>query len=92
MIAKRGRCPGNTQGGGLFSFVRGIDQRTHQHEQVPGHIDDRLLGSSGALLVEARGVEPLSESTSTGTSPSADGRLHSLTQPQAVKLLSLVES
>ncbi len=43
-------------------------------------------------LVEARGVEPLSESTSTGTSPSADGRLHSLTQPQAVKLLSLVES
>ena len=57
MIAKRGRCPGNTQGGGLFSFVRGIDQRTHQHEQVPGHIDDRLLGSSGALLAEVRGVE-----------------------------------
>ena len=52
MIAKRGRCPGNTQGGGLFSFVRGIDQRTHQHEQVSGHIDDRFLGSSGALLVE----------------------------------------
>ena len=43
-------------------------------------------------LVEARGVEPLSESTFTGTSPSAGGRLHSLTQPQAVKLLSLVES
>lgn len=44
------------------------------------------------ILVEARGVEPLSESTFTGTSPSAGGRLHSLTQPQAVKLLSLVES
>ena len=43
-------------------------------------------------LVEARGVEPLSESTFTGTSPSAGGRLPSLTQPQAVKLLSLVES
>ena len=57
MIAKRGCCPGNTQGSSLFSFVRGIDQRTHQHEQVPGHIDDRLLGSSGALLAEVRGVE-----------------------------------
>ena len=43
-------------------------------------------------MVEARGVEPLSESASTGTSPSADGRLHSLIQPQAVKLLNLVES
>ena len=29
-------------------------------------------------MVEARGVEPLSESTSTETSPGADGYLHSL--------------
>ena len=28
--------------------------------------------------MEMRGVEPLSESTSTGTSPGADGYLHSL--------------
>ena len=42
-----------------FSFVRGNSQRTHQHEQAPGHIDDRLLGSSGALLVEDKGLEPL---------------------------------
>ena len=48
--------------------------------------------SQAFIVVEARGVEPLSESTSTETSPSADGRLHSLTQPQTVKLLSLVES
>ena len=59
-----------------------------------GHFDVDLkeLSSLKGHLVEARGVEPLSESASTGTSPSADGRLHSLTQPQAVKLLSLVES
>ena len=59
-----------------------------------GHFDVDLkeVSSLKGHLVEARGVEPLSESTSTGTSPSADGRLHSLAQPQAVKLLSLVES
>ena len=44
------------------------------------------------VLVEARGVEPLSESASTGTSPSADDQLHSLTQPWVVTLLDLVES
>ena len=59
-----------------------------------GHFDVDLkeVSSLKGHLVEARGVEPLSESTFTGTSPSAGGRLHSLTQPQAVKLLSLVES
>ena len=43
-------------------------------------------------MVEPRGVEPLSESTLTGTSPGADGCLHSLTQARAVTLLGLVES
>ncbi len=43
-------------------------------------------------MVEPRGVEPLSESTSTGTSPSADGPLHSLTQTRADTLLRSVES
>lgn len=43
-------------------------------------------------MVEAGGVEPPSESTSTGTSPSADDPLHSLTQAWVVTLLSLVES
>ena len=32
-------------------------------------------------MVEAGGVEPPSESISTGTSPGADGYLHSLTLP-----------
>ena len=43
-------------------------------------------------MVEARGVEPLSENTFTGTSPGADGTLHSLAQACAVTLKSLVES
>ena len=44
------------------------------------------------LVVEAGRVELPSESTSTGTSPSADDPLHSLTQAWVVTLLSLVES
>ena len=42
--------------------------------------------------MEARGVEPLSESALAGTSPGADGYLHSLAQTQAVMLKSLVAS
>ena len=38
------------------------------------------LFSVSFFLVEARGVEPLSENASTGTSPGADGYLQSLTQ------------
>ena len=59
-----------------------------------GHFDVDLkeLSSLKGHLVESRGVEPLSESTSTGTSPSADDRLQSLTQPWVVTLLGLVES
>ena len=33
----------------------------------------------GGLVVEAGGVEPPSENTSSGTSPGADGYFHSLT-------------
>ena len=44
------------------------------------------------LLVEAGGVEPPSENASSGTSPGADGRLHSLILTQAVKLQNLVAS
>ena len=43
-------------------------------------------------MVEMRGVEPLSESTLTGTSPGADGNLHSLTEAYAVILSGLVAS
>ena len=44
------------------------------------------------MLVEMRGVEPLSESTLTETSPGADGSLHSLAQAHAVMLKNLVAS
>ena len=43
-------------------------------------------------VVEVRGIEPLSESVSSGTSPGADGNLHSLAQARAVTLESLVAS
>ncbi len=45
-----------------------------------------------SILVEMRGIEPLSESTLTGTSPGADGNLHSLTEAYAVILSGLVAS
>ena len=45
-----------------------------------------------ANLVEARGVEPLSENTSTGTSPGAFGYLHSLAGTGAETLTDLVAS
>ena len=43
-------------------------------------------------MVEMAGVEPASESTLTGTSPGADGYLHSLASAGAVTLESLVAS
>ena len=49
-------------------------------------------GSYNSTLVEARGVEPLSESTLTETSPGADGYLHSLIPARAVTLRDLVAS
>ena len=51
-----------------------------------------IAATGCSLLVEARGVEPLSENASTGTSPGADGYLHSLTQAWAVTLRGLVAS
>ena len=43
-------------------------------------------------MVEARGVEPLSESALTGPSPGADSYFHSLIPAQAVMLRDLVAS
>lgn len=48
--------------------------------------------SSKVLLVEPRGVEPLSENTSTGTSPGAGGTLHSLVYASTAGLIDLVAS
>ena len=54
--------------------------------------DCYLVKTAILILVEMRGVEPLSESTSPETSPGADGNLHSLTQAHAVMLMDLVAS
>ena len=44
------------------------------------------------FMVEAGGVEPPSENTSSGTSPGADGCFYSRAMPQAVMLHGLVAS
>ena len=53
-------------------------------------IDD--LSSSRVILVELRGVEPLSESTLTGPSPGAGQFQHSLPAQALARLSSSVES
>ncbi len=59
-----------------------------------GHFDVDLkeVSSLKGQLVEARGVEPLSESVFMGISPGADSHLHSLTQAWADTLKGLVAS
>ena len=51
-----------------------------------------LYQNHRAFLVEMGGIEPPSESALTGTSPGADGYLHSLIPAQAVMLGDLVAS
>lgn len=60
--------------------------------QISAQKSHHLHGGSFDLLVELRGIEPLSESNLTGTSPGADDHLHSLTVPGIVTLYSLVAS
>ena len=50
------------------------------------------MGSRNARMVEVTGIEPVSESALTETSPGAVGHLHSLILPQADKLQDLVAS
>ena len=59
-----------------------------------GHFDIDLkeVSSLKGQLVEAGGVEPPSESTLTGTSPSAYGHLYSLPCAPAVRLAESVAS
>ena len=61
-------------------------------EQSHPSADRTALGSSVSHLVEVTGIEPVSESALTETSPGAGGHLHSLVQAQADMLKDLVAS
>ena len=75
----------------IYGTVKRIlGEKSPETVDAPGFCQTHLYRF--VFMVEARGVEPLSESISTGTSPSADDPLHSLTQAQVVTLLGLVES
>lgn len=64
----------------LFQIAVFSDKMTILCNTQDGHFDVDLkeLSSLKGHLVEAGGVEPPSENTSSGTSPGADGYLHSL--------------
>ena len=56
------------------------------------YFDNSLYQNKPFNLVEARGVEPLSENISTAFSPGADDPLHSFLQVPVVRLRELVAS
>ena len=72
---------GGNLGGGEIHFRRAFESPEGSAGQRTAEPKKKGLPiGSPFFLVEARGVEPLSENMSTGTSPGADGYLHSLTQ------------
>ena len=72
---------GQNLGAGGIHFRRAFESPKGGAGQQPAKPKKKdTLNSVSFFLVEARGVEPLSENASTGTSPGADGYLHSLTQ------------
>ena len=71
----------------LQSFLK-VPQSMDKQRKTSNH--NGLLVFS--VLVEMGGVEPPSESALTGTSPGADGYLHSRAMTQAVMLHGLVAS
>ena len=56
------------------------------------HIVEKSTALAVLFLVEMGGIEPPSESASSGTSPGADGYLRSLVRAQAVMLADSVAS
>lgn len=71
-------------------FVTSL-QFPQQKQQIRTH-DQSAQGSDYIVLVELRGVEPLSESTLTGPSPGAGQFQHSLPGQALARLHSSVES
>ena len=79
----------------LCLFLPAYIQRAEQHKTILKEEDryfQTLAGSYNSLVVELRGVEPLSESTSTGPSPSAVRFQHSLPAQTPDRLRGSVES
>ena len=79
----------------LCLFLPAYIQRAEQHKAILKEEDryfQTLAGSYNSLVVEARGVEPLSENNLERTSPGAVCYLHSLTPAGANTLRSLVAS
>ena len=66
--------------------------KIEQTIEIKGKIPEAVGASGISDLVEARGVEPLSENTSTGTSPGAFDYLHSLAGTETETLTGLVAS
>ena len=71
-------------------FVTSL-QFPQQKQQIRTH-DQSAKGSDYIVLVELRGIEPLSESNLTGLSPGAVCYLHSLGAAGADTLRALVAS
>ena len=71
-------------------FVASL-QFPQQKQQIRTH-DQSAKGSDYIVLVELRGIEPLSESNLTGLSPGAVCYLHSLGAAGADTLRALVAS
>ena len=83
----------------VASFLFFRVERADQNEYAADHVDcrnrnraRRPLGSSGSALVEPRGVEPLSENSSTGLSPGAVRFQDSRPAKTPDRLCGLVES
>ena len=79
----------------LCLFLPAYIQRAEQHKAILKEEDryfQTLAGSYNSLVVEARGVEPLSESALTGPSPGAVMFQHSLLAQAHNRLRDSVES
>ncbi len=68
------------EGFSLPAYTERGEQYDTFHGQEDGHFLTRW-GSYNSLVVEVRGVEPLSENNSTGLSPGAGGHSERLTPP-----------
>ena len=84
--------PGDPGGPFLFSGYMPAGSGTVSMNTIGVTTSVTPSSSDRCIMVESRGVEPLSESALEGPSPGADGSLRSLAGPRAVTLAGLVAS